>query len=257
MKKKILTLVFSLNILNLAGCFSNVPGNNNSGYLMASVRFPEKKFSVKFIPDSTSVIIVQVEGDGLTSGNPISVYLTKDNSSRVINNVPQGNKTVKAFALDIDGKRLAEGQNTVNVIAQKLNKVELELKLIDRPTTIETPSPQPSPLVSPSPVTSPSPVIEKCIVRIVKEDLPLSPSLEKSIKEAGCDIELPEQPTPTPSDIVSPTPSATSATSSGGGGGTVPTSNQDIGLNVNVHDASPLPSGIGFETPTPTPTVGI
>lgn len=236
-------------ISNCTGVNSAYQNTNNSGYVMASVKFPQKGFNIKKIPDKTALILVRISGDGIDAKRPLSVDLYRDNPTRIISAVPQGDKEVRANAFDVNGNLLASGRNTVKIIAQKLAKVEIELEEL-KPNTDNTedpddveakPSTSPTPVVSPTPNEGsiepspiPTPKDEPCIVKVSLSDMPLSSSLELAIEEAGCEILYPTAtPTPTPN----------------GGGGSSSTSNS-INTNVTVVDGNPI-DVLTIETPIP------
>lgn len=241
-------------ITNCTGVNSAYHSSNNSGYVMASVKFPQKGFNLKTIPSDTALILVRISGDGIDSKRPLSVDLYQDNPTRVVSAVPQGSKLVKANAFDSNGNLLASGENTVNVIAQKLNKVEIELKEVKKDLgdikTEPSSSPNPNPSVSPSsgigtidpspsPSTTPDPIIptpEPCVVRVSLSDMPISKSLETAIIEAGCTIQFPSSPSPTPEG--------------GGGGGGSSSSGASVNSSVTVIDGDPI-DVLTIETPGP------
>lgn len=236
-------------ISNCTGVNSAYNNTNNSGYVMASVKFPQKGFNIKKIPDKTALILVRISGEGIDNKRPLSVDLYRDNPTRIISAVPQGDKEVRANAFDVNGNLLASGKNTVKVIAEKLTRVEVELEELkpnsdnnDDPDDVTKPSTSPTPIVSPTPnggSIEPSPIAtpkdEPCIVKVSLSDMPLSSSLELAIEEAGCKILYPTAtPTPTPN---------------GGGGGSSSTSNS-INANVTVVDGNPI-DVLTIETPIP------
>lgn len=242
MKKKFLRFcIMSALFFNTTSCFFNNNFALNTGSIKMSVKFPvNNKFSVKFIPENTYIIIVQVSGTGINSSVPLSFSLTKTESTRLINNVPQGNKTVKVTALSQSADLLAEGESTVNIISQTLNKVEVELKQVKNNTTsfpTQTPSPSIEPSVNPTPFD--------CTINLEANN-ELKPYLEQQLIDAGCKIVTPSS-TPTPTPLVTPT--ATSSTyyySSSGGGGIPVTTDNPI--------PNPTPTATPSIIPSPTPT---
>lgn len=243
MKKNIFIPILGLFLINTANCTNGLQ-NNKYGAISTSVKFPERKFSLKVIPDATSLILVQVVGVGIDEKNPLTINLSRDNSKHILDQVPQGEKIVKAIAIDTDGNVLATGQASVNVIAQSLTKAEINLNLIKISNNIQ----------------------KDCIVDLSFSDLPLSKTLEKSITDAGCTIKVPKsppnaQPSPTqttdtsvisstpPIESANPIPSPTATASiyrdfgnSGSGGSNVaPTNPTSSPVNINVTYASPTP----------------
>lgn len=235
-----------VSLLTLSGLFLIPVGcsivnnvNANSGSIKMAVKFPTgKNFSVKAIPTNTHVIIVQVSGTGINSTSPIFFNLTKDETSRTIHDVPQGDKTVKVIALSSNAELLAEGEGKVNIISQKLNRVEVELKETNKDIQPTTP-PTVMPSSSASPVSS-----SECIITLKSEDVPLKPYIEQEIIMAGCKIVVETSPTPSPtvspSIEASPSPTSTPVITSGGGAG-VPSDNNtgssnNVPVNVNVQD---------------------
>lgn len=239
-------------ITNCTGVNSAYHSSNNSGYVMASVKFPQKGFNLKTIPSDTALILVRISGDGIDSKRPLSVDLYQDNPTRIVSAVPQGNKRVKANAFDSNGNLLASGENTVNVIAQKLNRVEIELKEIKKdpsegkgePSSSPNPNPSVSPssgtgTTDPSPSVTPDPLVptpEPCIVKVGISDMPISKSLESAIIEAGCKIQFPQSPSPTPEG--------------GGGGSSNSSSGASVNSSVTVIDGDPI-DVLTIETPGP------
>ena len=229
-------------ITNCTGVNSAYHSSNNSGYVMASVKFPQNGFKIKTIPANTALILVRIVGEGINNQRPLSVDLYRDNPTRIVSAVPQGSKEVRANAFDSDGRLLASGQNTVNVIAQKLNRVEIELKEVKKDPNEGKgePSSSPNPSVSPSSGTGttdpyPIPTVPPCIVKVTLDDMPISKSLELAIIEAGCTIQFPSSPSPTPDG--------------GGGGGSSSTTNR-INSSVTVIDGAPI-DVLTIETPGP------
>lgn len=237
-KYKILSLLSIIGV-TAYNCTPNV-GHNffNSGTFITSVRFPENSFHTKAIPNNTSSIVVKVEGSGIDFNSPIFFELTRENPRKVLNEVPEGSKKVSAKAYDSQGNFLAAGDNTVTIIAKKLNRVEVELKS----QTVIKPSATPEPLVS----------AEPCIVRPDEKDLPLSKTLESAILSAGCKILYPStmptiSPSPevTPSPVVTVSPTATPTSNSGGGGSSSnpTTGSASATINVIEQPASDITSG--------------
>lgn len=253
MKRKLLLFgFFSLITWNISNCAINIPDTSSSGYIFTSVKFPTGKFSIKVIPDETRIILVTVSGTGLDANKPITFDLSKDETTRVIGKVPEGDKLVRVKALDANNELVAEGQNTVNIIANKVNRVEITLNKVTKtvPTNI-------LPTSTPSEAPKPSP----CVIRIKPEDaINLTDGLKASIKEAGCDFVLPTKPrvnedpeekpttSPTPSNSITPSPSSTPNTNSSGGNSSLGTVSSDIKANVSVVDAPPLPDTIDVIT---------
>lgn len=241
-KYKILSL---LSIIGITA-YNCVPvGHNffNSGTFITSVKFPDKNFHTKAIPDNTASIVVKVDGSGIAFDNPIFFELTRENPRKIITEVPEGSKKVTAKAYDSEGNFLAMGENTVNVIAKKLNRVEVELKV----QTVTKPSASPEPSASPK---------EPCIVRPDEQDLPISKTLENAILTAGCKIVYPSNmptPTPIPEVTASPTdvlptsePTPTSTPSTTGGGSTFvgkQTGNASATVNVIEQPPSDISTG--------------
>lgn len=244
-------------INNCTGVNSSYYSSNNSGYVMASVKFPQNGFKIKTIPSNTALILVRIVGEGINNQRPLSVDLYRDNPTRIVSAVPQGPKEVRANAFDSEGRLLASGQNTVNVIAQKLNKVEIELKEVKsilptdpnggdiEPSVNPTPSVSPSigggitdPSNSPNPNQTPYPIptVPPCIVKVGLSDLPISESLKLAIIEAGCTIQFPPSPSPT-------------AEGGGGGSGSNP-SGASVNSSVTVIDGDPI-DVFTIETPIP------
>jgi hypothetical protein len=270
-KNLILTAFLGLNLIGLYSCATGTLGSGSYGYLRTSVQFPERKFSLKVIPESTTTIVVKVTGEGLT--NPIRFNLTRENPSRLLLDVPQGSKKVEASALNADGKTVAKGQADANVIAKSFNSVTVnltEVAIIDQSpeptptassslpattvtgkpsaepsgtTTISGPSATPSAELPGTPSATPSGgTTEKCQIIINAADYPLTQTLEAAIREAGCDIIVPSA-TSSPSQAF--TTGGSGNVSSGGGSPPEPS------VEVNVADGAPVPAGIGLETPGP------
>jgi len=215
-KKTILAFMFGIPLISCS-----IFGNNNYGFMRASVKFPDRSFNIKVIPDNTSIILVKVAGEGLTE--PILFELNRNNTSKLLRNVPEGNKEVNASAFDDNGHVIAKGQNSVNVIAQQLNTVEVELKI----------NPSPSPSLEPI----------NCQIELEEKDLPLSENLSKAIEKAGCKIVNKQNPSPSPSFIPTTEPTtdiSSSPTSSiqqtDFGSSTSTTNNNNIKSNVNIID---------------------
>ncbi len=246
MKKNIFIPILGLFLINIANC-SNGLQSNKYGAISTSVKFPERKFSLKVIPDKTTLILVQIVGVGIDEKNPLTLTLSKDNSTRILDQVPQGEKTVKVIALDKDGTVLATGQTSINVIAQSLIKAEITLNNI-KPNNNQQKN-------------------CNCTVQLSFSDLPLSKTLEKSIIDAGCTIKIPTSPSTIPSPTETPeasaspiestkpisTPSPTATTSiyrgfgnSGGGGSnvtpTTPPTSSPVNVNVTYISPTPFPS---------------
>lgn len=101
MKKQILSILTLVGLfISPISCsvFNNL--NSNSGTIKMAVKFPENNgFSIKAIPDNTYVIIVQINGVGVDSSSPIFFSLTRNENSRLIRNIPEGDKNIKVLAL--------------------------------------------------------------------------------------------------------------------------------------------------------------
>jgi hypothetical protein len=208
-KKLMLSLLFALPLISCS-----IFGGDNYSFLRASVKFPYRSFNIKVIPDNTNFILVKVAGEGLTE--PILFELNRENTSKLLKNIPQGYKQVNASAIDEDGNIIAKGQNSVNVILHKLNTVEVELKLNDN--------------------LKPFPSIEpiNCQIELYEKDLPLPENLAKAIQNAGCKITTLPTPTPIPTSNITSSPSIPSSefpNSSSSG-----TSNNNVNTNVSVID---------------------
>lgn len=237
-KYKILSL---LSIIGLTGYNCAPIGHSffNSGTFITSVKFPDKNFHTQAIPDNTASIVVKVDGSGIAFGDTIFFELTRENPRKIITEVPEGSKKVTAKAYDSEGNFLAMGENTVNVIAKKLNRVEVELKA----QTITKPSASASP--------EPSSLKEQCLVRLDEQDLPISKTLENSILTAGCKIVYPSsmptstpipEATASPTDVLptsEPTPTSTPSTTGGGGSTFVGKQTGNASATVNVIEQPP------------------
>ncbi|GIW22239.1 MAG: hypothetical protein KatS3mg068_1246 [Candidatus Sericytochromatia bacterium] len=210
-RKKILALIFGIPLISCSIL------DNNYGFMRASVKFPERAFNIKVIPDNTSVILVKVVGEGLNE--PILFELDRNNTSKLLKNVPEGNKDVNASAFDEEGNVIAKGQNSVNVIAQQLNTVEVELKLNDK--------------IKPTPSLEPV----NCKIELEEKDFPLSENLSKAIEQSGCKIV--KKPTPNPSPSFSPTTEPTtpsSNTSDNFSSGSSSSSSNNVTSAINIVD---------------------
>lgn len=132
-----------------------------------SVNFPQNKWlSVKAIPQETFLILVRVNGTGIDAQKPIAFELTREKNSRLLSAIPTGDKSVKVSAIDEKGKLLAQGENQVNVEANKLNKVEVELSEV-KATQIE----------------------EQCTVSFPASET-VSDTLKRALESAGCKVEI-------------------------------------------------------------------
>ncbi len=154
-------LIFS----NLALVYS-CSNNNSYGYLSAKVNFSQSFFSIKAIPANTYLILVSIKGVGLSDS--ITFQLSREINSKIIDIVPVGNKIITARAVDINSKTLAVGESSINIIANILNKAEIELKEENNNDLLN----------------------EKCTVFLDPKDNPLSSVTEEIIKNAGCEIIL-------------------------------------------------------------------
>ena len=123
-KKLLLILLCSLPMAGLYDC-SVFDNTGKYGYIMTSVRFPNGNFTIKQIPTDTNIISVEITGEGLPE--PLKFNMTKEESSKIVNNIPIGNKKVTATSLDKDNKILAKGENTVDVKPNTFNMVEITL----------------------------------------------------------------------------------------------------------------------------------
>ncbi|MFN8578447.1 MAG: hypothetical protein U0354_16580 [Candidatus Sericytochromatia bacterium] len=166
MNRNILKKSIIISIISM--CFFACSYENTKyGYLATKVKFPDNThFSIKFVPEKTQIILVQIKGKGLNT--PITFELSRNFTTRIIDTIPVGEKNITAKALDLSSKVLAIGGTTVNIIPNRLNKAELELKEYKEEN-----------------------IKEPCIVFIDQKDVPLSPLKEQIIKNAGCQIILP------------------------------------------------------------------
>ncbi len=164
-KNLILIVILSLPLIN--SCSLNT---FNQGSISVLVKFPENKFSVKAIPQNTSLILIRVTGLGIEENKPISFELTKEKNSRILSAVPTGNKIVKASALDKNGNILAEGENQISIEGNKLNKLEVELKIKDVVKPVDNNS-------------------QSCVLIFPREEV-ISDTLRKSLTDAGCKVEI-------------------------------------------------------------------
>lgn len=216
-KKTILAFLCGIPLISCS-----IFGNSDYGFVRASVKFPDRSFNIKVIPNNTDTILVKVSGEGLTE--PILFELTRENTSKLLKNVPQGDKQVNASAIDPNGNIIAKGQNSVNVIAQQLNTVEVELKLNDKINN------------------SPSPEPVNCQIQLEEKDLPLPENLAKAIQEAGCRIIPKPTPTPTqsaspePTSSISSSPTPTQENNQNFGSGSTGSNSNNVNSNINIID---------------------
>ncbi|MFN8673401.1 MAG: hypothetical protein U0457_15120 [Candidatus Sericytochromatia bacterium] len=184
-------------------------GNNlfHSGTVVTSVKFPEKNtdktFNIKTIPIETESIVVKVEGQGIATENPVFFQLTRANPKKVLEKIPTGSKKIFAKAYDKDGTLIANGDNIINVLENRLNRVEVNLTPIVKAN------------LKVDPIAVPIKVQVPCIIRIEEKDMPISKSLEKSIIDSGCTIEYPSVSIPVMVSSPTPTPTATTTSTSG------------------------------------------
>lgn len=168
MIKKLFSKNGIISLILLSQVFSCTSDSQRYGYLATKVKFPENnKFSVKVIPPDTQIILVQIKGQGLST--PITFELSQELSTRIIDKVPQGQKSIFARAIDINSNVLSSGTTTIDIIPNFLNKAELTLEENKDNKLIKEP----------------------CIVFMDEKDLPLSETKEKIIKNAGCQIIIP------------------------------------------------------------------
>ncbi|MEK7434413.1 MAG: hypothetical protein AABZ74_14880 [Cyanobacteriota bacterium] len=280
MKKSLLITFLLLNIILLTSCILGINNTGSYGSLLTSVKFPDQKFSLKFIPDNTNSINIKIEGVGINT--PIQFNLTR-NERRVLKDVPTGEKNIKASAVDINGNIVAQGKNNINIIADKINTVEITLEAnnVNLPT---------KPIES-SETQKPVETKSDCIIKRLSTDPPLSKTIEQSLKNSGCEIILlpPEELPSIPKVVTSPEnpPSSLSnpnclikikqsdlplsktieeaikdagckiilpepisnppiTNNSGGGGASGRTENNPnlIPVNVTIHTPTPIPSGV-------------
>lgn len=257
-KNIILPLLFTSSLTQVFSCGVN---NSEYGYLSAKVKFPDKAFSVKAIPESTDFILIQVKGENLDKA--ITFDLHKESPVRIIENIPKGNKNILIKAYDNKSSLVAFGADNIDIIPGILNKVEVTLKenkdlnlkdpcvifidpkdmplsaikerafknagceiVLPKDTITNNqvePSYKPLPsVIFPTPVSTRKP----CNIFLSPQDIPLSEAKEKALKDSGCEIIYPNVlpvADPTPTSVSSPIP------------------------------ASPSPSGI-ISTPTPIPS---
>lgn len=122
--------IFILSLLSSISFIGCSVFNNNYGYMSMSVKFPHK-FNVKAIPENTSLINVEVKGEGLT--NSIVFDLTKSNNRKFLEKIAIGNKYINAIAKDDKGIILAKGSNSIYVLAGRTNLVEIILNPVSTP----------------------------------------------------------------------------------------------------------------------------
>jgi hypothetical protein len=251
--KKLRFAFLGLILAGLFNCNTVDQPKGRTGYIVTSVEFPAKSFTVKTIPESTDKILVRINGRGIPPESPISYELTPEDTKSVVGEVPEGNKTVKAVAMDVNGNIVAVGESSVNVIPLMLNKV----KVVMGKTNV-TATPEPSQVPSCQPQPSPTPIIidKECKITIRREDLIYfrSGKIEESIRNSGCLIEIPgESPSPTVIPSVTPTSSPTPGRgggSTGGGGGTNNNNGTPVNSTLNVIDGPPVDI-ISVTTPGP------
>lgn len=162
MYKKIFSFI-TIGLL-LSSCEFN---DINAGSFYMSVKFPEKKFSTKAVPEQTSSILVRVDGAGIESAKPITFELTKENNTKMLKMIPTGLKSINVTAINSDSLVLATGSSTVDVKEKIVNRVEIELKALPVPEPIEEP----------------------CLISFPATEN-ISESLKKSIENAGCNFEI-------------------------------------------------------------------
>jgi hypothetical protein len=250
--KNLRLAVLGFFILNLFNCAFFNENKGQTGSIVISVVFPAKGYSVKTIPANTDKILVRIKGKGLPENSPIAFDLTRTDTRSVIGEVPEGEKSVKAVAIDKYGDIVAIAESKVNIIPLLNNQVTLDLKPVNLvPVTDGSAAPSCSPQPLPTPVFTEKP----CIITISRENLPYfhAGTLENAIRNSGCRIELPGE-TPVPSQTPSvPVPSPTGTIlGHGGNSGSSSGSNNGAGVNagLNVIDGPPIDI-ISVTTPGP------
>lgn len=275
MKKRILVLLLGTSWFIIPNC--SVFHSGGYGYITTSVRFPQKGYSIKVIPEGTKVVSVEVTGVGLTSS--IKFDLTDSEFRRVVKDVPIGQKFVSAVAKNATGKILAAGQNSVEVLANVNNVVEVDLKVTG---ALPIPSVIPSLLISPSallsalpslipgaslspvpslspfqsliPSSFPTPDLTGSAIPSLIPSALVSPSVSAvpSVFQSVFDIifptpdpSVPISPLPTPTPIITPLPTPTITP--------LPPTGSNIGANVTIVGGSPLPPGMSLIVPTASP----
>lgn len=248
--KKIFKSLLLLSLCNILVDCTNYT-NNNEGYLNIGIKFPEKGFTVKKVPDATKLIYVQIIDENpevrpfeSDISKPVNFNLTREYSKKLIG-VIGGNKNIIAEAINAKNQVIGLARGKIHVIPKIHQSVTLEMFEVEpRPrgggvpiaTNIPvTPTPTPSITGPGTPVTS----------------FPSSSNTNITV-------------TPTPSSIASSTntsnngSSSNSGSSSGSSGGSIgggssggnnnggggSTSNQPINLNVTIPTPVPTPSGI-------------
>jgi hypothetical protein len=119
--------IFILSLLSSISFLGCSVFNNDYGYINMAVKFPDK-FKVMAIPSNTSVISVEVTGEGLV--NPIKFDLSKNSNRKFLEKISIGNKNIIAIAKDDKGVILADGRNSIYVLAGRTNLVEVVLNPI-------------------------------------------------------------------------------------------------------------------------------
>lgn len=234
MKKSIFKLTALLSFVWLIPNCANF-NTSEFGFIYTSVKFPNQSFKIKAIPSNTSLISVEITGKGLSDS--IKFTLSKDNPSRVIQQVPAGEKQVLAIAKDSDNKKLAEGTGNINVIAGKNNLLEITLKEVSEKESSSSGSNQSSENDTNEENESP------------KDEVAEEASEEASEND-------PNEANETPEDEIAEEVAEEAAEdelSEGGGGssGSSPKIHTSITINEGLLYS---PNVISISTPTPTPT---
>jgi hypothetical protein len=241
MKKSIFKLTALLSFVWLIPNCANF-NTSEFGFIYTSVKFPNQNFKIKAIPSNTSLISVEITGKGLSES--IKFTLSKDNSSRVIQQVPAGEKQVLAIAKDSDNKKLAEGIGNINVIAGKNNLLEITLKEVSEKETSSSGSNQ----SSENEVTENESPEDEVSEEVSEEDSENDPNEANETPEDEVDEEVAEEAA---EDDLSEDGSGSSGSSP-----KIHTSitiNEGLLYSPNVISIS-TPTSFPTRTPTPTPS---
>lgn len=248
MKKK--PLLYSLILMS--GIYSCSVFNSGDGYLRLGVAFPQKSFTLKFIPEDTANIRVEVSGEGLSSA--LSLSLTRNEPSRTVK-VPGGKKQVKATAFNQAGKVLATGSNSVDVIVDTNNRVEVTLEPVSVPEPLQSLSPAPvtdSPLpvvsasAAPLESSSPAPILPSAAPIESSSPVPeqtASAAATSSPHATGSGSLIFDSGPALPTDTPSTSPTATSSATSNPAGGA------NARVNVLPDDITVQPAPTAIPTP--------
>lgn len=241
MKKSIFKLTALLSFVWLIPNCANF-NTSEFGFIYTSVKFPNQNFKIKAIPSNTSLISVEITGKGLSES--IKFTLSKDNPSRLIQQVPAGEKTVIAIAKDSDNKKLAEGTGNITVVSGKNNLLEITLKEFSEKESSNSGSNQ----------NSENEVNEN---ESPKDEVAEDVNEEVSENDPNEANETPEDEVA--EEVVEETTEDDLSEDGGGSSGSSPkihtsiTINEGILYSPNVISIS-TPTSFPTQTPTPTPT---